>query len=44
MRDKLIHGYTTVNLLIVWNTLQDDLPALRQKVEVVLARESEAKR
>lgn len=26
MRDKLVHGYNTVNLLLVWETVQKRLP------------------
>lgn len=26
MRDKMIHGYTGVNLVVVWKTLMEDLP------------------
>ena len=29
MRDKLIHGYFGVDLDVVWNTVTEDLPALR---------------
>jgi len=28
MRDKLIHHYEAVDLAVVWNTIQKDLPAL----------------
>jgi uncharacterized protein with HEPN domain len=36
IRDKLIHDYTSVNLEIVWNTVQQDLPALLPEVEKML--------
>lgn len=26
MRDKLIHGYTSVDYGVVWRTVKDDLP------------------
>lgn len=32
MRDKLIHGYATVDLDIVWTTVEEDLPQLRPKL------------
>lgn len=35
MRDKLIHGYTTVDLDIVWTTVEDDLPRLLPKLKSV---------
>jgi uncharacterized protein with HEPN domain len=28
MRNRLIHGYFTINLDIVWQTLEEDLPVL----------------
>lgn len=31
MRDKLIHGYFGVDTRIVWNTVQNDIPNLKQK-------------
>ena len=31
IRDKLIHDYTSVNLEVVWKTVQQDLPASRRK-------------
>jgi uncharacterized protein with HEPN domain len=32
MRNALIHGYDSVNLITIWNTLRDDLPILRQQL------------
>lgn len=32
MRDKLIHGYATVDLDIVWTTVVEDLPELRAQL------------
>jgi uncharacterized protein with HEPN domain len=44
MRDKLIHGYFGVDLNVVWNTVTEDLPALRAPLtamfHVVLAEEN----
>jgi uncharacterized protein with HEPN domain len=37
MRDKLIHGYATVELRIVWTTIEEELPALETQVESVRA-------
>lgn len=28
MRNRLIHGYDKVDLAVLWDTIQDDLPAL----------------
>jgi len=32
MRNQLIHGYMTVDLKIVWNTVERDIPALEERV------------
>ena len=32
MRDKLIHGYFSVDLEIVWNTVKDKLPLLKEQL------------
>lgn len=39
-RDRLIHGYFSVKLEIVWNVVQQDLPALRRRVAELLGRAS----
>lgn len=36
MRDKLIHDYVGVNTIVVWKTIQDDLPFLRQAIHQIL--------
>ena len=36
MRNRLIHAYFEVNLSIVWDTVQTDLPPLKQQVERIL--------
>lgn len=35
MRNALAHGYFTVDLAIVWQTIQNDLPLLQQKVSAL---------
>jgi uncharacterized protein with HEPN domain len=37
MRDKLIHGYFTVDLSRVWETVRNDLPSLREAISKILA-------
>ena len=37
MRNALIHGYREVDNATVWQTIHDDLPALRVQVETLLA-------
>lgn len=36
MRDKLIHDYMGVNLRVVWQTVQEDLPALEPAIRHAL--------
>lgn len=36
MRDKLIHDYFGVNIQLVWDVVERDLPMLRQKVTHLL--------
>jgi uncharacterized protein with HEPN domain len=35
MRDKLIHGYGSVDLDIIWETVTDDIPALHEQLQAV---------
>lgn len=37
MRDKLIHEYFGANFAIVWETIKDDLPPFRERIEKILA-------
>ncbi|HKH48644.1 MAG TPA: DUF86 domain-containing protein [Thermoanaerobaculia bacterium] len=39
LRDKLIHDYFGVNVDIVWQIVQDQLPALAEQVEAALEAE-----
>jgi len=36
MRDRLIHGYFTVDLERVWQTIEYDLPPLKETVKKIL--------
>lgn len=36
MRDKIIHYYFGVNWSIVWRTIKDKLPALKEKIEIII--------
>ena len=36
MRNRVIHGYATINLSLVWDTVQIDVPELRQAVIAIL--------
>lgn len=35
-RNRIIHGYDSVDDLIVWNTVQNDLPTLHGEVEKLI--------
>lgn len=41
MRDKLIHGYFTVDLKEVWNTAKKDIYTLKIGVEKILSNKDE---
>ncbi len=36
MRDKLIHGYATIELEIVWTTVEEDVPELIPALNAVM--------
>jgi uncharacterized protein with HEPN domain len=36
MRDRVIHGYDDVELLVIWKTVQEDLPQLISRIEAIL--------
>jgi uncharacterized protein with HEPN domain len=36
MRNKMIHDHFDVDLSVVWNTVKEDLPRLREPIEVLL--------
>ncbi len=40
MRNKLIHEYFGVDIAVVWKTVQEDLPAVKQLIKRVLAEAS----
>lgn len=40
MRNRLIHGYDLVDNDILWQTIQEDLPALTEKLREILADDS----
>jgi len=39
MRNRLIHGYFDINLDIVWETIQTDLPELIESLENIISTE-----
>lgn len=36
MRNRIVHGYSGVDLNIVWSTIQEDLPMLRDEIAAIL--------
>ena len=36
MRNALAHGYFTVDLAIVWQSIQDDVPSLKTQVSALI--------
>lgn len=38
MRNRIIHDYFEVDLDVVWQTIQRDLPVLRPQIVALLAR------
>jgi uncharacterized protein with HEPN domain len=39
MRDRLIHGYDTVDLDVLWKTVTEDLPTTRPLIAEVIHQE-----
>lgn len=42
MRDRLTHGYFGVDLVLVWETIERDLPPLRMAIEALMVEEAGA--
>lgn len=36
MRNRIVHGYSGVNMKIVWDTIKEDLPALSEELKLYL--------
>lgn len=36
LRNRIAHGYFDVNPKIVWDTIQDDLPEFRERIDALL--------
>lgn len=36
MRNRIVHGYSGVDMRIVWDTIYEDLPQLKSEIEVFL--------
>lgn len=33
MRNRIVHGYASVDHVIIWDTIQEDIPALKNEIE-----------
>ncbi len=44
MHDKLIHGYSTIDLEIIWTTIEQDVSPLLKQVETVRSDIEDAER
>jgi uncharacterized protein with HEPN domain len=40
LRNRLIHGYDTINFDILWTIIQDDLPSLIEQLETIIKAET----
>ena len=36
-RNRIAHGYTDINFIVVWETVRDDLPNMIESVSAILA-------
>jgi uncharacterized protein with HEPN domain len=36
MRDRIIHGYDTVDLEIVWDVVKQDIPHIKPQIQQIL--------
>ena len=41
MRDKMVHDYFGVNLMVVWKTIVEDLPVLKSRIQKAFEKESQ---
>ncbi len=39
MRNRLVHGYATISLEVVWDTITNDVPALSEQLANILEEE-----
>jgi uncharacterized protein with HEPN domain len=41
IRNKLVHNYDGIDTSIVWETVKNDIPELKKKIEKILYNEDE---
>ena len=39
LRNRIVHGYSGVNMQIVWDTIREDLPVLRSEITAYLEQD-----
>ena len=39
MRNRLVHGYNTIRLEVVWRTVREDIPALAEQLRPLVPKE-----
>ncbi len=44
MRNKMIHDYFNVNVKVVWNTVKENLPQLKQQINSLLIEQRRAQK
>ena len=42
MRNRMVHGYFDINLDVVWDTVKDDFPGMKQQVDGLLTEHRQA--
>ena len=40
MRNRIVHGYDGVKLTIIWTTIKEDLPKLKENLEEIIGSDS----
>ena len=40
LRNRIVHGYSGVNMQIVWETVSEDIPGLREELTGILANQA----
>ena len=43
MRDRIVHGYDSINLPIVWHVVKTDIPEMKPQIRKILEDYAEAK-
>lgn len=41
MRNKMVHNYDGIDTAIIWKTVKNDIPVLKDQIQEILSREDE---